>query len=976
MTPPSEQDQRKSKDMTARRSKRVRLAIPIVLSGEDCSGNEFQESTRTVVVSKHGAKITTTQELVLGGVVTIENRRLGLAAEATVASIGKRRSPREPVEIGVQLIKAGNVWGIIFPPDDWATGSPLGSDGEELDGTPKPTEPTAGATSSTAPTTGPVQPARTFQSPTPGAGILTPPPAVPVPPKPVTTPVQLTPPLVPAAAPGPAREKIDAITAAVLAKLTKRLEEADDTRLKAYTEKVMRFTNQFALRVQADFQDAANRMEDQMVVSIQQKVGALADRIQASRSALESLLARFDALQQNSRTLVEDTEQGIQAASQVALESALQELTVNLRQGVEGTSATLEAECQERVLAAVSKTVNATLAKADEHVAILMRDRLFKSYAELKWQQEQMIDGVKEQLNQIALSGTTDVAARFETMAGEIVPSMREEIEKSLQESAGKVVARTTQSLQEQTQLLTQDTLVSLQQAVQSLQDRMQEESRKVRQSSEQEIIKTAEAFSKNVAQRSELAIGSLQSAAEQGTSKLRAAQLESVRSLRAGVEDYQKQLAARSALALESFQNGLHNCAREMREGAVQQLSQKLQSTADELAEASAEKVRQHIQDEAVATTEIFSKESNQRLSAMADEFFASSSQELQARLRGQAEAQLDSVIQSASDKFSEHLKKLTQEAGLTLEKETWNELQKVARTLLDASSETLRQDVEQLTGKLQNDLKAYQTTGADHARKQLLAMVRSTVETLNQEAFAGLEEFRTRLREVAQESHEESLRELEANFQEALEKQRAAISVLLQQQAEQCRDLAGLQIKTISEQIVAKATEALDRQVGKSTRTVAELGEQTRVGLENQSQKIEMEAKNSIWEYQKQMEQSSNASLDKFRKETGILLDEVVFRLQQSVRSFQSATADEVLGELQKASDNLLEVSAAQMRKQTEQSLDLITERLKEKEEEVVSDAANVFRSRIADIFAILQESSKKTSELPDPERLKKQS
>jgi hypothetical protein len=412
------------------------------------------------------------------------------------------------------------------------------------------------------------------------------------------------------------------------------------------------------------------------------------------------------------------------------------------------------------------------------------------------------------------------------------------------------------------------------------------------------------------------------------------------------------------------------------MQEGAAQLFSQKLQSTADELAEASAEKVRQRLQDEEVAATEIFRKESNKRLSAMAEESFASSSQEFQTRLRGQAEAQLDSVIQSASDKFSEQLKKLTQEAGLTLEKESGNELQKVTRTLLQSSSGTLRKEVEQLAGNLQNDLKAFQATLADQARKQLLSMSRSTVETLNQEALAGLEGFRTQLHKVTQESHEESLRELEANFQEALEKQRAANSILLQQQAEQSRDLAGFQIKTLSEQIVAKATEALDRQVGKSTRTVAELGEQTRVGLENQIQKIEMEAKNSIWEYQRQMEQSSNASLDKFRKDTGVLLDEVVFRLQQSVRSFQSATGDEVLAELQKASDNLLEVSAAQMRKQTEQTLEFITERLKEKEEEVVSDAANVFRSRIAGIFTILQADSTKTSELPDPERLKKQS
>jgi hypothetical protein len=629
--------------------------------------------------------------------------------------------------------------------------------------------------------------------------------------------------LVSTAAPGPPREEIDAFPAAVVAKLTKHLDEAIDSRLKAYAEKVMRFTNQFALRVQANFQEAANRTEDQMVVLIQQKLGALADRVQASRTALESLLARFEALQKKTRNLVEDTEQEVREASQLALESALQELTVNLRQGVESTSATLEAGCQKQVLAAVSKTVNATLAKADEHLAVLMKDRLFKSYAELKRQQEQLTDGIKEQLNQIALSGTTNLAARLETMAGEIVPAVREEMEKSLQESAEKVVARTTQSLQDQTQLLTQDTLVSLQQAVQGLQDRMQEKSREVRQSSEQEVIKAAEAFSRNVAQRSELAISSVQSAAEQGTSKLKAAQLDSVRSLRAGVEDYQKQLAARSALALEGFQNGLHNLARELQEGAAQLLSQKLQFTADELAEASAEKVRQRIQDEAVAATEIFSKESNKRLSAMAEEFFASSSQELQVRLQGQAEAQLDAVIQSAPDKFSEHLEKLTQEAGLTLVKVSGHELEKVAHTLLQSSSETLRQEVEQLTGKLQNDLKAFQATLGDQTKKQLLAMARSTVETLNQEAFAGLEQYRTRLHKVAQESHEESLRELEANFQEALEKQRAAISVLLQQQAEQSRDLAGLQIKTLSEQIVAKATEALDRQVGKSTRAVA---------------------------------------------------------------------------------------------------------------------------------------------------------
>lgn len=962
--------------MTARRSKRVRLAVPIVLSGVDSAGNEFQESTRTTIVSKHGAKITTTQELVLGTAVTIENRSLALAAKATVVRVGKRLSPGQPVEIGVQLIKAANVWGIIFPPDDWETAPPPEPDGGDPEATSQSTRQTAVTASIPAATTVSAQPTRGAQRPTAGANLPNLTAVEPVPSKSGTFPAPPTGSAVPPSVSGTAREKIEAITATVLAKVTTQLDEAVDSRLKAYSEKVMRFTNQFALRVQANFQEAANRTEDQMVVLIQQKLGALADRVQASRTILESQMARFEALQKNSRSVVEDTEQEIRKASQRALESALQELTVNLRKGVEVTSTAMAAECQEQVRAAAAKTVSATVAKADGDLAILSKDRLFKSYAEMKWQQEQVVDRVKEQLNQIALSGTTNLAARIESMAGEIAPSVRAEMEKSLQDCAAKLVAQTAQSLQKQTQLLTQDTLVSLQQSVQSLQERMQEESRSIRQSTEQEIIKTAKAFSENVAQHSELAIGSLQSAAEQGSSKLKTTLLESIKSLRAGVEDYQKQLAALSGLALESYRAGLQKLAREQEEGATQLFSQKLREAADGLAAASAEEVRQRLRDDAVAATEILSKESNQRLSVMAEEFFASSAQELQARLRGQAEAQIDALMQSAPDKFREHLDKLTEEAGLTLVKVTGTELQKVARALLQSSSETLHANVDQLTGTLQEDLKAFQATLADQAKNQLLAMARSTVGTLNQEAFAGLEQFRTRLHTVAQESQGEYLRALEAHFQEALEKQRAAISALLQQQAEQSRELAGLQIKAMGEETVAKATEALDRQVGKSSRSVAELGEQARVGLENQGQKIEMEAKNAIWEYQRQMEQSSTAALDKVRKETGTLLDEVVFRLQQSVRSFQSSTADEVLAELQKASDNLLEVSAAQMRKQTEQSLDLITERLKEKEEEVVSDAANVFRSRIADIFTILQEGSKKAAEPPDVERLKKQS
>ena len=605
---------------------------------------------------------------------------------------------REVEQVGSQAQSGSVVYGGKLPnrtggPGNGRRPKPLvhTDDSGEQDVNPRRAEPTIDERSSPIAAMGLIQPSPGSRGPFPGAGMFTPSAAEAVPPRPVTARGLPTPALVPADALGPLRENIDAIAAAVLAKLTPQLEEAADTRFQAYTEKVIRFTNQLALRVEANLQDAADRTEDQLVVSAQEKLGALADRVQASRTIIENLLARLEALQKKSKSVVEDTEQKIRKASHLALESARQELAVNLRQGVETSSATLEGECQALVLDAVTRTVNATLAKADKQLAVQTKDRLSKAYAELKGQQEEILDGIKEQLNQIAPSLTSNISAKFETMAGEIVPALRAELEKSLQESAGNVVAQTTGSLQEQTQSLTQDAVVSLQQAAQSLQERMQEERQKL---------------------------------------------------------------------------------TREMQEGAAQLFSQKLHRIADELAVASAQRVRQYIQDEAVAATESSSKETNERLAAMAEEFFAKSSKVIQERLQRHAEAQIDLVIQSAPDRFYERLNKLTHEAGVTLVKVTGNELRKLACTLFESSSQTLREQVGQLADNLHSEIKAFQTTLADQAQNQLLALSRSTVETLNREAIARFEEFRARLQSAAQEFEEESLRKLECNFQVVLEK------------------------------------------------------------------------------------------------------------------------------------------------------------------------------------------------------------
>ena len=102
-----------------RRSTRLFISIPVVISGVDADGNSFSEGVRTLIVNKHGGKIATTHDLVMGTEVLIENPALGIAAKASVVWLGEKSYSGDLHHVGFQLFEAQNVWGIAFPPDDW-----------------------------------------------------------------------------------------------------------------------------------------------------------------------------------------------------------------------------------------------------------------------------------------------------------------------------------------------------------------------------------------------------------------------------------------------------------------------------------------------------------------------------------------------------------------------------------------------------------------------------------------------------------------------------------------------------------------------------------------------------------------------------------------------------------------------------------------------------------------------------------------
>ncbi len=102
-----------------RRSTRLAMSIPVMLTGVDADGNSFSESVHTLIVNKHGGKVATSRQLAMGTEVSIENRTLGVVARANVVWLSEKRYPGDLHHVGLQLIEAQNVWGIAFPPDDW-----------------------------------------------------------------------------------------------------------------------------------------------------------------------------------------------------------------------------------------------------------------------------------------------------------------------------------------------------------------------------------------------------------------------------------------------------------------------------------------------------------------------------------------------------------------------------------------------------------------------------------------------------------------------------------------------------------------------------------------------------------------------------------------------------------------------------------------------------------------------------------------
>lgn len=98
-----------------RRSDRVNLELAILLSGVNAAGRNFTEPGRTVVVSRHGAKVDCYCVLLPQQAITIRCHRTRMETPARV--VGQIKHIGEQTHYGMEFADpAPNIWNIDFPP--------------------------------------------------------------------------------------------------------------------------------------------------------------------------------------------------------------------------------------------------------------------------------------------------------------------------------------------------------------------------------------------------------------------------------------------------------------------------------------------------------------------------------------------------------------------------------------------------------------------------------------------------------------------------------------------------------------------------------------------------------------------------------------------------------------------------------------------------------------------------------------------
>ena len=357
-----------------RRSTRIVQAVPITVTGTDALGQPFKERTTTVMVNCHGCKYQSKHYVPKNSIVKLDIPRPEggpFSTQGRVVWVQRPRTVRELFQIGLEFEAPGNVWGIAFPPEDWATGAndtsdlisefalpsdPVAVAERVASVSPQPLPPIPPPPIPSAPEKRVEAPAAPFKVPAPPASSVAPPVAPPKvtpppPPAPVAPVATVAPPVaqtlatpadnkihvVPPPAPAPDTQaalarQVSQLVAAAKENLDKTLRRGAE---QAITEEMTIARQQLDAQLHDTVEKAIKVSMDRVSESavkkvVQQATDRTAAIVEEARKATDASTSQLDEKVRNA------VQQAVShAAEQAALQAAQQTATINLKQSVE-----------------------------------------------------------------------------------------------------------------------------------------------------------------------------------------------------------------------------------------------------------------------------------------------------------------------------------------------------------------------------------------------------------------------------------------------------------------------------------------------------------------------------------------------------------------------------------------------------------------------------------------------------------------
>jgi hypothetical protein len=101
-----------------RRSSRVFIKLPVLVSGKNAEGRNFRESGATIVINAHGGLVIMSNTVRMDDILQVSNPATSEELECRVVFLSDLGDKGQRVGLEF-LAPAPHFWGVEFPPTDW-----------------------------------------------------------------------------------------------------------------------------------------------------------------------------------------------------------------------------------------------------------------------------------------------------------------------------------------------------------------------------------------------------------------------------------------------------------------------------------------------------------------------------------------------------------------------------------------------------------------------------------------------------------------------------------------------------------------------------------------------------------------------------------------------------------------------------------------------------------------------------------------